>query len=68
MKARVGDRIVCQGNAVGVPERTGEVRRTGPGGQPPFQVRWSDGHETVFRPGPDAVIQPKPSKPSSSRR
>jgi hypothetical protein len=33
-----------------------EVR--GPGGTPPFVVRWDDpGHEVLFFPGPDAVIE-----------
>lgn len=62
MKAKIGDHIVCQGNAVGAPERTGEIRKTGPRGEPPYQVRWSDGHESVFRPGPDTVIQPRPAR------
>jgi hypothetical protein len=33
-----------------------EVR--GPDGTPPFVVRWDDsGHEVLFFPGPDAVIE-----------
>lgn len=59
MKAKVGDRIICQPNTVGAPQREGEIQDTGPDGQPPFEVRWADGHETIFTPGPDALIQPK---------
>jgi Domain of unknown function (DUF1918) len=30
----------------------------GDDGEPPYRVRWGDGgHETLFFPGPDAVIK-----------
>lgn len=60
MQAKVGDRIVVQSNNVGTPQRTGEIiEARGPHGTPPYWVRWSDGHEGLYRPGPDAVIQPR---------
>lgn len=62
MKAKVGDQIICQPNTVGAPERVGEIQDTGPEGQPPFQVRWADGHETIFTPGPDALIRSRRAK------
>ncbi|MDN5857490.1 MAG: DUF1918 domain-containing protein [Pseudonocardia sp.] len=53
MKAAVGDRITVGGLHVGDPERHGEVLEVrGPAGAPPYVVRWDDGHEAVFVPGP----------------
>lgn len=57
MRANVGDHIVVPGNKVGQPERTGEVIEVrGPDGGSPYLVRWADGHEALFYPGPDARI------------
>jgi hypothetical protein len=58
MEASVGDHITVRGHRVGEPDRDCEVTEVrGPHGEPPFVVRWgSDGHETLFFPGPDAVI------------
>lgn len=59
MQARVGDRIVIRGHHVGEPIRDGEILETrGPEGGPPYIVRWGDtGHETLFFPGSDALIE-----------
>jgi hypothetical protein len=59
MKAAVGDRIVISGHRLGEPERDCEVLEVrGPGGGPPFVVRWGDsGHECLFFPGSDATVQ-----------
>ena len=59
MQARVGDRIVIRGHRVGEPIRDGEILEVrGPDGGPPFIVRWEDtGHETLFFPGSDALIE-----------
>jgi iron-sulfur cluster repair protein YtfE (RIC family) len=59
MHACVGDRIVIKGHDVGDRDRDGEILETrGTGGSPPFVVRWDDnGHETIFFPGSDAVVQ-----------
>ena len=59
MQARVGDRIVIRGHRVGEPIRDGEILEVrGPDGGPPSIVRWEDtGHETLFFPGSDALIE-----------
>lgn len=58
MHAAVGDRIIIAGHRVGEPERDGEIREVGPGGGPPYLVRWGDdGHEALIFPGVDAHIQ-----------
>ena len=59
MQARVGDRIVIRGHHVGESIRDGEILDVrGPDGGPPYIVRWEDsGHETLFFPGSDALIE-----------
>lgn len=59
MRASVGDRILISGLHLGEPRRDGEIIEVhGPGGEPPFVVRWTDtGHVTTYFPGPDATIQ-----------
>ncbi len=58
MSASVGDRIVIKGHRIGEPDRDCEVLTVGPGGGPPYLVRWGDtGHEALFFPGSDAVVQ-----------
>ncbi|HET9422549.1 MAG TPA: DUF1918 domain-containing protein [Nocardioides sp.] len=60
MQARVGDRIVVEGRSVGNARRDGEVIEVrGDDGAPPYVVRWSDGHEGLTFPGPDAHVVPK---------
>ncbi len=59
MIAAVGDRLVVHSVHVGEAGRDGEILEVhGENGGPPFLVRWSDnGHESLFFPGPDAVVQ-----------
>jgi len=68
MRAQVGDRIVIKGHHVGEPDRDAEVLAVEDAdGEPPYRVRWSDdGHEGLFFPGPDAVIEHYP--PHSPKR
>jgi hypothetical protein len=58
LSASAGDRLVIKGHHLGEPSRDAEVLEAlGPGGTPPFRVRWSDsGREGVLFPGTDAVI------------
>ncbi|MGB6453270.1 MAG: DUF1918 domain-containing protein [Streptosporangiaceae bacterium] len=58
MQAVVGDRLHVRGHIVGQAERTGEIVEVrGVGGEPPYLVRFSDGHTSLVFPGPDAVIE-----------
>ena len=58
MKVETGDRITVRGHRVGEPERHGEVLEVrGDDGGPPYQVRWDDGHESLFFPGSDVVME-----------
>ena len=57
MQANVGDHLVVEGRTVGAQRRDGEVLEVrGADGAPPYLVRWSDGHEGLMFPGPDAHI------------
>ena len=60
MRARAGDWIVVEPNRLDQPKRHGlVVDARGPGGEPPFLVRWSDSeHECLVFPGPNAHVVP----------
>jgi len=62
MDAKVGDRLVIKGDHVGEPDRGAEILEVhGEQGGPPFVVRWDDdGHEGLFFPGSDAVVEHLP--------
>jgi hypothetical protein len=58
MQAVVGDRLHVRGHIVGQSERVGEIVEVrGAGGEPPYLVRFDDGHTSLVFPGPDAVIE-----------
>ena len=59
MRAGVGDHLVVKGHRVGDPDRDAEIVEVqGEEGAPPYLVRWGDdGHEGLYFPGADAVIQ-----------
>jgi hypothetical protein len=59
MQAKAGDRIIIRGHHIGEPDRDAEILEVrGADGGPPYVVRWEDsGHETLFFPGSDAVVQ-----------
>jgi hypothetical protein len=64
MNAAVGDRLLVHGNVVGERDRRGEIIEVrGPGGGPPYVVRFDDGHTGLVFPGPDAVIVPAQRRP-----
>jgi hypothetical protein len=63
MEANVGDKILISGHHVGDPAQEAVVLEVrGAGGGPPYLVRWqSDGHEGLFFPGSDAVVEHEPT-------
>ncbi|WP_017592963.1 DUF1918 domain-containing protein [Nocardiopsis potens] len=64
MQATVGDRVRINSRVVGMKELTGEIVEVrGPSGEPPYVVRFEDGHERLIFPGPDALIVPRPGGP-----
>jgi Domain of unknown function (DUF1918) len=57
MHAKVGDRLVVEGNRDTAPRREGDVVEVrGTDGGPPYLIRWNDGHEGLTYPGPDAHV------------
>jgi hypothetical protein len=64
MDAKVGDRLVIKGHHVGEPDRDAEILEVrGANGGPPFLVRWDDdGHEGLFFPGADAMVEHFPRR------
>jgi hypothetical protein len=58
MQATVGDRVHIKGRAAGMREHVGEILEVrGPEGEPPYLVRFADGHESLVYPGPDCIIE-----------
>jgi hypothetical protein len=67
MEAMTGDKICIHGNTVGHPDTHGEIIEVhGNAGEPPYLVRFPDGHTRLLFPGPDAVIVPR-QRPDSGR-
>ena len=57
--ATIGDRIRVHGRTVGAGEQLGEIVEVrGENGQPPYLVRFSDGHEGLIFPGSDCEVDP----------
>jgi hypothetical protein len=60
MHANKGDHLMVDGRKVGDKPREGEIVEVrGPDGAPPYVVRWTDGHEGLTYPGPDAHVLPE---------
>jgi Domain of unknown function (DUF1918) len=58
VQAEVGDRLVVKGHFNHETVRDGEILEVhGPDGEPPFTVRWEDGHVSLVIPGPDAHVE-----------
>jgi hypothetical protein len=63
MHATVGEKVVIHGKNVGSPDRHGEIAEVrGAGGDPPYLVKFDDGHEALVFPGPDCTIGAKVSR------
>jgi hypothetical protein len=58
MHASVGDRLLMHGRIVGQHDKTAEIIEVlGDHGEPPYRVRFEDGHEALMSPGPDSVVR-----------
>lgn len=68
MHAVVGDRLHVRGNVVGHPDRTGEILEVRESsGEPPYLVRFDDGHTCLVFPGPDAVVEHPQKRKAASK-
>lgn len=60
--AAMGDRLVVPSHRVGQPDRSGVIIGVrGAEGSPPYRVVWDDGHEALFFPGSDVVVEHLPA-------
>ncbi|MGZ4589811.1 MAG: DUF1918 domain-containing protein [Actinomycetes bacterium] len=67
MRATVGDHLHVHGRVVGEADHLGEILEVrGADGQPPYLVRYPDGHESLVYPGPDAVVEHEPTGTSGA--
>ncbi|HZW43395.1 MAG TPA: DUF1918 domain-containing protein [Dermatophilaceae bacterium] len=58
MRAVVGDRLHVHGRVVGAHDQTSEIIEIrGRDGEPPYLVRYGDGHEALVFPGADATVE-----------
>ncbi|MBP2368492.1 DUF1918 domain-containing protein [Pseudonocardia parietis] len=58
MQAAVGDRIIIESATLGRSARFGEVLAVlGEQEGPPYRIRWDDGTESLYCPGPDARVR-----------
>ena len=62
MHVEVGDELVVRGRRVAAGERVGMVVEVhGDHGGPPYLIRWQDGHQCVFFPAFDALVERHPA-------
>ena len=62
MHAKVGDEIIVRGHHVGNEDRRGVITEVhGAGGAPPYLIRWENGHQSVFVPSSDSVVEHHPA-------
>ncbi|WP_329190245.1 DUF1918 domain-containing protein [Actinacidiphila glaucinigra] len=58
MQATKGDTLRFTSRSVGSPEHRAKVLEVlGEHGEPPYRVRFTDGHEGEVIPGPDCVVE-----------
>ncbi len=68
MRANVDDELVARGRHVGDPDRKGVIVEVqGDHGGPPYLILWEDGHQSVFFPSSDTLVEHHPAqKPAST--
>ena len=58
MRAVAGDELLVRGRHVGDGDREGVIVEVhGEDGAAPYLVRWKDGHESVFMPSSDTLVE-----------
>jgi len=63
MEAEVGDQLVLEGERLDQGRRVGEVTAIhGTGSRRYLSIRWDDGHESLFVPGPGAKFEHRKTK------
>lgn len=63
MRASINDRLVVRSHHVGDPDREAVILEVhGQNGAPPYLIRWNDGHESIFVPSSDTVVEHHPAE------
>jgi hypothetical protein len=63
MDATVGDEVVVRGRHVADEDRQGTITEVhGDHGTPPYLIRWQDGHESLFFPSSDTLVEHRPTQ------
>ncbi|GGW90471.1 DUF1918 domain-containing protein [Streptomyces chryseus] len=58
MHASEGDQLLVHGRTVGHEDKVAKIVEVlGSEGNPPYRVRFDDGHEALVSPGPDSVVR-----------
>jgi uncharacterized protein DUF1918 len=69
VNAQRGDQLLVKSGDPGTHGvRTGEILEVGPGGAPPYVVRWDDGRVSIMFPGPESRIDHLSRRPHAERR
>lgn len=64
MRATAGDELIVRGRHVGDVDRRGVIIEIqGQDGAPPYLVRWQDGHQSLFTPSSDTLVEHLPVGP-----
>ncbi len=67
-RARAGDEVAVESHRLAGGRRRGEILEVlGTPDHEYYRVRWQDGRETTFHPGPDAVLETKGRRPAPRR-
>jgi hypothetical protein len=68
MHAKTGDHIVIETSKRDTRRRHGDVLEVlGDQDSQHYRVRWDDGHESIYFPGPDAQLRPADWRPGPER-
>lgn len=69
MQAAVGDALIVRSVHQGDAERHGTITEVhGKNGDPPYVVRWQDGHETLFFPSAGTLVEHHSATPRTAAR
>ena len=61
MRAVAGDELLVRGRHVGDQDRQGVIIEVhGNDGAAPYLVKWTDGHQSVFMPSSDTLVEHRP--------
>ena len=69
MRAAVKDELTVKGRHQGDIDRHGQIIEVhGADGSPPYLVLWADGHESVFFPSADTIVEHHKARKHPARK